>query len=106
MKARLFSLTMCRIEDDARFLDADSGVKGSGRSMNSKLGRFSFGIPNPLRHARGRPWRGPEVTGSPPSPFTNALRKSVVRVPDAKNLSVIFLMSVRRSPSLHGKNLA
>jgi hypothetical protein len=55
-------------------------------------------FPNPRRHALGKPRMDPEVVGSDPSPFTNASRKVAIG-PAAKNLSVIFLMSVWRSPS-------
>lgn len=36
---RLFSLTISKMEVDARFLAAESDVEGSGRSKNSRLGR-------------------------------------------------------------------
>lgn len=45
MSGRLFSFTMCKIEIDAKFLDSESGVEGSGRSKNSKMGRDSDGLP-------------------------------------------------------------
>lgn len=69
--------------------------------MNSRLGRVSGGWPNPRRHALGKPRMDPEVMGSAPSPFTNASRKLVIG-PGAKNLSVIFLMSLWRSPIYTG----
>lgn len=37
---RLFSLTVSKIYFNARFLDAESGVKGSERSKSSRLGRI------------------------------------------------------------------
>ena len=89
---------MSKIVVDARFRDASSGAEGSGRSKNSRLGRDSEGTPNPRRHALGNPRIGPVVTGSPRLPPTNESRKLMVLDPSAKNLSVIFLRSTRRSP--------
>jgi len=97
-KGLLFSFTMCKIDVDARFFDDISGVEGSGRSRNRRLGRVLFGCPKDRRHALGNPRIGPVVIGSPPSPFIKESRKLVIRVPGSKNRSVIFLMSVLRSP--------
>ena len=103
MSGRLFSLTMANIEVDARFLDSESGTKGSGRSMNRKLGRVSGGWPNERRHALGKPRIDPVVTGSAPFRLTNASRKLVIDDPGAKKFPVIILMSTRRSPSYKKK---
>jgi len=65
----------------------------------------SDGFPNARRHALGKPRMGPVVVGSEPSPLTNESRKLAVRDPGAKNLSVMFLMSTRRSPSYMRKGL-
>lgn len=103
---QLFSFTSSRIDPAAWFLDTESGVDGLGRSMNSKLGREGGAFLNPWRHALGKPWIDPEVIGSTPSPFTNALRNLVIGVPGVKNLLVIFLMSMQRSPSCMKKRRA
>jgi len=50
---RLFCCTSSRIELAARFFVGASGVDGSGRSMNNRLGRVSGASPILRRHARG-----------------------------------------------------
>jgi len=85
MCRRLLSLTIFKIDADARFRDSTSGFEGLGRSKNSKLGQLGDGFPNPRRQALGKPRMGPVVTGSSPLPPTNESRKVVVRDPGVKN---------------------
>jgi len=87
---------MPSIDPAARFLDVESGEKGSGRSMNKGLGRVSGGCPNWRRQALGNPRMDPDVTSRCFSPLTNASRKVVI-FPGAKNLSLIRLISALRS---------
>lgn len=83
-----FFLTRPNIEVDAGFLDAESGIKGSGGSKNSRLGGVSADTPNARCPALGKPWMGSVVTESVPWPPTNASRKLIVDFPGARNLSV------------------
>ena len=48
---RLFSLIMFKIEVEATFLDVKSGVNGSVRSKNSRLGHLSL-VDGRMRDAR------------------------------------------------------
>lgn len=61
--------------------------------------KVSAGFLYPRRHPLGSPETAHVVTGSVCSLLTKDSKKVAVRVPCAKNLSVIFLMSTRRSPS-------